>query len=145
MFKMKECMFCKIDEKTLIKKFDKWYVSLNPNQYYLGRQSIILNRHFEDFSEINKNERDELFEIMKRSKEVITDLFEPDMFSYYVAGNIVPHLHMHLIPRYNHEVEFEGFKFKDEFFGQNHSFYPRDFKIEEDLFNKIKDKIKSKF
>jgi len=142
---MKECEFCKINEETLIKKFNYWTILLNYNQYYLGTCLIILNRHLEDFTEINEEERIELFDVMKKLREVIIDLFGANKFNYYVAGNIVPHLHMHLIPRYNHEVEFEGFKFKDEFFGQNHSFYPRDFKIEEDLFNKIKDKIKSKF
>ena len=41
-----ECIFCdgKL-EKYLIKKFEYWQVYLNPNQYYLGRVYITLNRH----------------------------------------------------------------------------------------------------
>lgn len=147
MFKMeeKDCKFCKPNERTLIKEFNNWYASLNPNQYYLGRHSIVLNRNLEDFTEINKEEQDELFDIMRVSKKVLTDLFDVNMFNYYIAGNIVPHLHMHIIPRYNHEVEFEGFTFKDKLWGKNHSFYPRDFKIDDDLFNKIREKLTSKF
>ena len=56
MFKMEDCKYCKTNEELLIKDFDNWKIRINPNQYYLGRCSIILKRHLEDFTEINKEE-----------------------------------------------------------------------------------------
>ncbi len=136
-----ECKYCKIDENLLIKRFDSWNVLINSNQYFLGRQSISLKRRVEELTDITNLERDELFYIMKKSKDIVTNLFDANLFNYFVAENITKHLHIHLIPRYNHSVNFEGYLFKDELCGKNHSFYPRDFKIDENLLEKIKNKI----
>jgi len=64
-----ECKYCKIDENLLIKRFDSWNVLINSNQYFLGRQSISLKRRVEELTDITNLERDELFYIMKKSKD----------------------------------------------------------------------------
>ncbi len=139
-----KCKICDSSfEKNLIKSFEYWKVYIHPNQYYIGRCSIALKRHIEDITETNREERKELFELLAKLRESVKNAFDVNLINYYSAGNITRHLHVHFIPRYNHEVEFQGKMFKDELWGKNHSFYPRDFKIKEDLLNDIKQKIKS--
>jgi len=139
-----KCKFCEKTEKHLIKDFNNWTLYLHKSQYYLGRCKLALKRHIEDITETTQEERNELFNLLKKIRKVIIDLFGADHFNYYSAGNISPHVHMHVIPRYNHEVEFEGHRFKDENWGRPHSFYPREIKYSEELLSKIKQKILEK-
>ena len=141
-FKM-ECKFCNINEDHLIKKFNHWNVFIH-NQCYLGRCAVALNRHIEDLTEITLEEREELFNILKKLRESIISLFGANLFTYTSAGNITRHLHVHFIPRYDHNLEFEGVLFKDERWGKNHATYNRRFKVSGELLNKIKEKIGSK-
>jgi diadenosine tetraphosphate (Ap4A) HIT family hydrolase len=140
---MAECQFCNEEkyEKNLIKKYNFWKVILNPNQYYLGRLIIVLNRHSEDFLNTNESERGELFKIMKEISAKLKKIFNPDLFNYTILMNDDRHLHIHLIPRYKDTRIFENFTFKDENFGH----YPKfkhDFSIPEGILNKIKEVIK---
>ena len=137
-----ECKYCQKNENALIKGYENWNVLIHSNQYYLGRCKVVLKRHIEDLTEIENNEREELFLILKNLRKIINESFGANLINYTSAGNITQHLHIHFIPRYNHEVEFENHTFKDEFWGGNHSFYPRDLKTDKDLLNKIKLKIK---
>ncbi|GBE19685.1 MAG TPA: HIT family protein [Candidatus Pacearchaeota archaeon] len=139
---IQECSYCKEDNQ-LIKQYNYWRVSLHPNQCYLGRCRIVLNRHLEDLTEINDDEQKELFSIMKNLRQVIIDLFGANLFNYTSAGNVTRHLHLHFIPRYNHEVEFESQRFKDENWGRNHAPYPKDFRFPEAILTAIKQKISS--
>ena len=139
--KQENCFICQ-DNEQLIKKFKFWKVILNLNQYYLGGIIIALNEHKEDFLETTQEERRELFQIMKKITNVLKELFEPNLFNYAILMNQEKHLHMHLIPRYKNERIFENIVFKDENYGHN-PFSHNEFKISNENFNKIKEKIKN--
>ena len=136
-----DCSFCKTDEKSVLKKFKYWTVLLNYNQYYLGRCLIVLNRHLENYLEISDDEHKELWDVMHKVNHALTNLFSPDLFNYAVLMNVTRHVHMHLIPRYQAEREFEGHKFLDERWGKNYVPYPRDYKISDEMFLKIKEAL----
>src|SRR3989344_8464190 len=97
---MDECPFCKDNESNLIKRFDLWTVMFDKDQHFLGKLIIKLNRHLEDFAEINEKEQKELFEILNKLKKAYKILFKQDMYNYASLGNITRHLHLHFIPRY---------------------------------------------
>ncbi len=141
-----QCDFCNPDsnKELKIREYRYWTVSLHPNQYYLGRCMIILNRHAEDFFDIEKNELGEVFEIAKQLRNAVKELFDANMFNYASLGNIIRHVHLHFIPRYRKEVSFEGIVFEDKRWGDNYAPYDRDFRIPKGVLLKIKDEIKSK-
>ena len=74
---------------------------------------------------------------------MIIKLFGANLFNYASLGNDIRHLHIHFIPRYDHEVIFQNKKFKDERWNKNYSPYPEDFNISPDIIEKIKQKIGS--
>lgn len=113
------------------------------NQYYLGRCLVKLNRHAEDLFDLDREERQELFEkIMPDLRKAIDESFRPEMYNYASLGNEVRHLHLHLIPRYKEERNFEGHEFRDERFGSHYKPYPRDFDIPDRLFDRIRHEIR---
>lgn len=139
----KRCEFCqdKLDQ-TVIREYENWTVQLFLNQYYLGRCLIKLNRHAVDITELKENERKELFEkIVPQLKATIDEFFDPDLYNYSSLGNDCRHFHLHFIPRYSDEREFEGITFTDENWNSHYSSYPEDFEISDRLFERIKEKI----
>lgn len=120
-----ECPFCKNNKKTLIKKYKYWTILLGNDQRYLGRCIIKLNRHIIDLFDITDKEKKELFEITKKLRIVLKNLFKPDIFNYASFGNFVEHLHMHLVPRYKNKRIFERVIFKDNRWGKNYAPYKK--------------------
>lgn len=134
------CSMCNTPEeykKFLIKKFDYWRVELHENQCYLGRTIIILKRHAEDLSEINSKEKDELFSIIKSLKKILQNVFNPDVINYASLGNKTRHLHLHIIPRYQRQIEFAGTLFMDKRWGNNPFPYEKDFNITDNVYSQI--------
>lgn len=75
-----------------------------------GHALLIPKRHVESFFDITKEELDDLFELIKKVKEIVDKEFNPDGYNIGVnegraAGKTIDHLHIHLIPRYEGDVE----------------------------------------
>lgn len=130
-------------EELLIKDYKHWVVYLHKNQYYLGRVYIWAKRENAiDFMDMTSKEQNEFFKIGRTVKKALKKLFNPDLFNWVSQGNVVPHLHIHLIPRYVSPRKFEGREFKDERWGKNYAPYNYDFEISREALAKIRDAIK---
>lgn len=129
-----------------IKEYDNWDLFLHTNQYpYLGRCYAWAKRKEADkITDISSGELIELFgEIIPSWNLAVDLLFQHDRPNVAILGNEAPHLHAHLIPRYNTAREFHGIIFTDPNPAGNYAPYPKQ-KIELELLLKIKDAIKEK-
>ncbi len=127
-----------------IEDFEYWSLYLNEYQCYLGRVYIVAKRKDAmDFLEMTQNETLEFFEIAKKTKKVLSDLFQPDLMNYASLGNIFKHLHVHLVPRYKAKRVFNGIEFEDVRWGQNYAPYNQEFKLSLPILIEIKEKIKN--
>lgn len=71
----------------------------------LGHTLIIPRRHVGSFFLISDNEQDSLLKLLNAAKARLDEEFCPAGFNIGIndgaaAGQTVPHLHIHLIPRY---------------------------------------------
>jgi diadenosine tetraphosphate (Ap4A) HIT family hydrolase len=129
-------------ESYKIKDYSRWELYLHQNQYYLGRTYIWAKREdAADLMNTTPEEQKELFAIGKELNGALTKLFRPDLMNYASLGNIDSHLHLHVIPRYASPRIFEGTTFTDEQWGKNYAPYNYDFRVPEDILQKIKDSI----
>jgi diadenosine tetraphosphate (Ap4A) HIT family hydrolase len=146
-----QCLVCDDPEyrtkwaKWEIKKFPLWTIYIHPNQCYLGRCFVVLNRHKDDFFDIEKEELEEYFFVVKKLRDVAAELFQPDLFNYAILQNNLNHVHLNFVPRYKGPRTVEDTEFTDERWGHNYSPYNKDYQISDELLIEIKDKIKSKF
>lgn len=105
------CPFCNPDSKrelivesaTAFAVFDKFPVND-------GHALIIPKRHCSDYFELTFKEQSACIFIINKVKEIVSSRFKPDGFNVGVnigkeAGQTVQHAHIHLIPRYNDDVE----------------------------------------
>jgi diadenosine tetraphosphate (Ap4A) HIT family hydrolase len=75
-----------------------------------GHTLVIPKRHVGSWFEITSDEQLALLDLLARAKTVLQDEFNPDGYNIGIndgpaAGQTVPHLHMHLIPRYQDDQD----------------------------------------
>ena len=104
------CEFCQVIEKKdsskssvligSIIKLPSSIAVLFKNQSYKGRFVVIYNEHIDDFSDLSENERIQFTNDMIKIANAVKKVFNPDRMNYATFGNVIPHLHWHVIPRY---------------------------------------------
>jgi diadenosine tetraphosphate (Ap4A) HIT family hydrolase len=108
-----------------IRQFKYWTLMVHPNQSYLGRAICYLNTYKESLVELTQEEYLELLEIIRKYQTALTKLWRPDGWNYAQLGNVVPHLHVHFIPRYKEPRTWEGITFVDERWGKHYAPAPK--------------------
>jgi superfamily II DNA or RNA helicase/diadenosine tetraphosphate (Ap4A) HIT family hydrolase len=74
-----------------------------------GHLLIVPRRHVATWFEASEEEQQEIWQAMEKGKEAICQRYQPDGFNIGInvgeaAGQTVPHLHLHIIPRYVGDV-----------------------------------------
>jgi diadenosine tetraphosphate (Ap4A) HIT family hydrolase len=96
-----------------------WYVNVRQDQHLLG-WLIIVCKDMKDisFPNLETPKLIELTELLQKLELLLTKLFKPDRFNYLQAGNVDSILHIHLIPRYKTNREFNKQIFTDPWWGK---------------------------
>jgi diadenosine tetraphosphate (Ap4A) HIT family hydrolase len=119
------CEYCGIGGygKNIAER-DYWDIFLAPSQRYLGTCVVAIKRHCSSLSELNDAEWIEFSRIVREMEFTLDNIFKPTLFNWCCFKNAAyrvekpdPEVHWHLIPRYDHEIKFQGIKFDDPDFG----------------------------
>jgi len=70
------------------------------NQYIPGYAVLICTRHVQEPYHLDAGEQARFFEDLMRAAQAIDHVFKPTKMNFQLLGNLVPHLHAHLAPRY---------------------------------------------
>lgn len=128
--------------KYKIKEYQYWAVYLHQSQYFLGRVYIWSKRKgFVGLQHATLEEWQELQVVLREVERVLSEIWQPDLFNEASLGNLTAQCHMHIIPRYRLARVFQGEMFRDERWGQNYAPYNYDFKVSEEMLQKIRRKI----
>lgn len=73
---------------------------LHNNQYVKGYCGLICFKHVREPYELPQDEQEQFFDDMMVSAMAIEKAFNSDKMNFQILGNLVPHLHVHLQPRY---------------------------------------------
>ena len=106
----KSCAFCTLPPERIIDSNDLALVIRDGFPISQGHTLIIPKRHTGSFFDTSEEEKLALFELIERAKLKIDKEFHPDSYNIGIndgpaAGQTVPHLHIHLIPRYKGDQE----------------------------------------
>ena len=99
------CPFCQLDAACIVFSDDVTLVIRDAFPVSPGHTLIIPRRHVGSFFQLTAPERESMFELVAQAKVELGDTLQPDGFNIGIndgaaAGQTVPHLHLHLIPRY---------------------------------------------
>ena len=73
---------------------------------YPGFLRVILNRHVREMTDLVPEERSRLMMWVCKTELVVRDVMRPDKVNLASLGNVVPHLHWHVIPRFADDPHF---------------------------------------
>ncbi len=114
------CIFCKIANKEIPAKIvyedETTLAFLDINPRSKGHTLVIPKKHYETFDELPEDTAISLIKTIKCVVEILKSL-NPDGYNILnnnkpVAGQEVPHVHFHIIPRYDNEQK-EVIKFSE--------------------------------
>ena len=102
-----ECGICEIisqiknNQNThFVKELETGYVVLRDYQFYMGYVLFLCKRHGTELFELEPDFRRKFLDDMNRVAEAVYKSFKPKKMNYELLGNSEPHLHWHIIPRY---------------------------------------------
>ena len=102
------CPFCMLPSERVIDRCPSGVVIRDGFPISPGHTLIIPNRHVGSFFELEGDERIELLALLDKAKIILDAEFKPQGYNIGIndgpaAGQTVPHLHIHLIPRYTND------------------------------------------
>ena len=111
----------------LVRDYTHWSLYVRETQNYLGRCVLwCKSKNALSLAEATSPELNEMGTICRQWEVAVQESFGAVWFNYAFLGNELPHLHGHLIPRYQKPVTFAGVEFVDYEFGHmyrtNHDF-----------------------
>ena len=72
---------------------------LHVDQFFPGWTVLVLQHHATELFQLSREARSALIEELSRAAAALHAAFEPIKVNYAYLGNVLPHLHWHLIPR----------------------------------------------
>lgn len=100
---MKPCTMCSKwhDQPELrIAELDLCYVLLNRDQFFPGYTFVFTRDHVTELFHLDRQARAAVVEEVNAVAAALYNLFRPAKMNYELLGNMVPHMHWHLVPRF---------------------------------------------
>jgi diadenosine tetraphosphate (Ap4A) HIT family hydrolase len=100
---MTSCPMCTkwLDEPELrIAELEQCFVMLNRDQFFPGYCFVFTRSHVTELFHLDQATRVAVIEEVNRVATSLNDVFLPTKINYELLGNMVPHMHWHVIPRF---------------------------------------------
>ncbi len=112
-----ECILCALlshDERvtdTLIWEGRDFAIALNLYPYNPGHVMIFPRRHIVSIKELTDSEMLRFFRLIVETEEILNKVYNPCGFNVGFnlgpcSGASIPHIHLHVVPRYKNELSF---------------------------------------
>jgi diadenosine tetraphosphate (Ap4A) HIT family hydrolase len=72
---------------------------LHEDQFFPGWTVLILERHATELYELDARERASLMDAVADVSRALATVYDAAKMNYALLGNVLPHIHWHLIPR----------------------------------------------
>ena len=100
------CAMCRRwddDAELRIVEFEHSCAVLNRDQFFPGYTLLFTRRHATELFHLDRTVRAALMEEVSSVAAALSAVFQPDTINYELLGNMVPHIHWHLVPRFAHD------------------------------------------
>ena len=115
---MTNCVLCKDElkpeEGQLIWRGDDCRIILVNDADLPGFCRVIWNRHVSEMTDLSYGEREHLMTLVFAVEKAIRRVMHPDKVNIASLGNMVPHIHWHVIPRFKDDTFFPGSAWSDK-------------------------------
>jgi diadenosine tetraphosphate (Ap4A) HIT family hydrolase len=99
------CIYCANDERlsNLMIEIAQLRVStlyLFKEQTYRGRCVVAMNEHVHEFFQLSQEKQDAYMRDVAQTAKAVEAAFSPGKVNYGAFGDTMPHLHFHIVPKY---------------------------------------------
>jgi diadenosine tetraphosphate (Ap4A) HIT family hydrolase len=103
--KVAGCELCQLAAPTVVRN-DKFAVILVDDANYPGFARVIWNEHVREMSDLADEDRLLVNDAVWKVEQAVREVMQPLKVNVASLGNVVPHLHWHVIPRYADDAHF---------------------------------------
>lgn len=103
---MDKCVFCVPQHEVVIYKCDICRVIIVDNPYYVGYLQVISNVHAKELTNLPLDNAKFMLNLLLTLELRLRQIFNPDKINIACFGNMVPHVHFHIIPRFKNDRHF---------------------------------------
>ena len=93
------CTIWDTEPDLRIAELDQCYVVLNRDQFFPGYSFVLTKGHATELFHLDRETRSAVMEEVTATAAALDRLFKADKINYELLGNMVPHMHWHLVPR----------------------------------------------
>ena len=102
------CELCDSAGGELLWRDELCRVVLVEDRDYPGFCRVILNRHVREMTDPDEKSRHRLMHVVFAAEQALRGLMQPAKINLASLGNMTPHLHWHVIPRFADDKHFPG-------------------------------------
>jgi len=104
------CPFCTMPSDRIVEENEHAYVVLDAYPVASGHSLVVSRRHVGDVFELSDDEITSMLRLIKAARERIDRSLHPDGYNVgvnvgKVSGQTIPHVHIHVIPRYQGDID----------------------------------------
>lgn len=103
---MSECFFCNNTGGEVLYSSDLYRIILIDDKFYPGYLRVVLNRHVKELSDLSDEDNFALYSAVLRCEKIIRKFLNPAKINLASFGNLTPHVHWHIIPRFKDDRHF---------------------------------------
>ena len=100
-----QCELCEV-QGDVIAASAQWRVILVNDANYPGFCRVIWHAHVKEMTDLSEAERAEFMRVVWQVESAQREIMQPHKINLASFGNMVPHLHWHVIPRYTDDAHF---------------------------------------
>jgi diadenosine tetraphosphate (Ap4A) HIT family hydrolase len=100
------CGYCAPGNETVLWRGDKCRVILADEPGFDGWCRVIWNEHVRELSDLDEAERGHLMGIVAKLERTLIGALQPVKMNLAALGTAAPHLHFHVIPRFETDANF---------------------------------------
>ena len=100
------CEFCASPGGAVLWQNDACRVVRVDKPAYPGFCRVILKRHATEMTDLEEAERDALMAVVYAVEGAVRETMQPDKMNLASLGNMTPHVHWHVIPRFRDDRHF---------------------------------------
>ena len=103
---MEGCEFCGSPGGAVLWQNDLCRVVRVDEPDYPGFCRVILKRHATEMTDLAPAERDALMAVVYAVESAVRETMQPDKMNIASLGNMTPHVHWHVVPRFRDDRHF---------------------------------------
>lgn len=100
------CPLCHARDETVLWRGPECRVIHVADAAYVGYCRVIWQAHVREMTDLDPAARAKCMNIVWKVEEALRALLRPDKINLASLGNVVPHVHWHVIPRFRDDPHF---------------------------------------